>query len=196
MRGGALIRWTALDLARASKVGVATVRILRRAAMRLRQLDAATRIEDLRLPPSLNRLDMKKSGLVAIHPGEFLAEVYSPSFPSREHNSPVRIGVSGDADFARCQRRPAGDGGSGAVVRQGARPVRRDAGSICSPAMIWRPRARRCAVNRRRSNRWHHPVETSAMMLMPLRSSSGRACADPRDPCCPRTVPPQGDFVL
>lgn len=30
--------------------------ILRRAAMRLRQLDAATRIEDLRLPPS-NRLE-------------------------------------------------------------------------------------------------------------------------------------------
>jgi proteic killer suppression protein len=33
--------------------------ILRRAAMRLRQLDAATRIEDLRLPPS-NRLEALK----------------------------------------------------------------------------------------------------------------------------------------
>jgi proteic killer suppression protein len=33
--------------------------ILRRAAMRLRQLDAATRIDDLRLPPS-NRLEALK----------------------------------------------------------------------------------------------------------------------------------------
>jgi proteic killer suppression protein len=33
--------------------------IFRRAAMRLRQLDAATRIEDLRLPPS-NRLEALK----------------------------------------------------------------------------------------------------------------------------------------
>jgi proteic killer suppression protein len=33
--------------------------ILRRAAMRLRQLDAATRIDDLRLPPS-NRLEVLK----------------------------------------------------------------------------------------------------------------------------------------
>jgi proteic killer suppression protein len=33
--------------------------ILRRAAMRLRQLDAATRIEDLRLPPS-NQLEALK----------------------------------------------------------------------------------------------------------------------------------------
>jgi proteic killer suppression protein len=33
--------------------------ILRRAAMRLRQIDAATRVEDLRLPPS-NRLELLK----------------------------------------------------------------------------------------------------------------------------------------
>jgi proteic killer suppression protein len=35
--------------------------ILKRAAMRLRQLNAATRIEDLRMPPS-NRLEALKGG--------------------------------------------------------------------------------------------------------------------------------------
>ena len=35
--------------------------ILKRAAMRLKQLDAATRIEDLRMPPS-NRLEALKGG--------------------------------------------------------------------------------------------------------------------------------------
>jgi toxin HigB-1 len=40
--------------------------ILRRAAMRLRQLDAATRLEDLRLPPS-NRLEALKRDRAAQH---------------------------------------------------------------------------------------------------------------------------------
>ena len=40
--------------------------ILRRAAMRLRQLDAATRIEDLRLPPS-NRLEELKGNRAGQH---------------------------------------------------------------------------------------------------------------------------------
>ena len=40
--------------------------ILRRAAMRLRQLDAATRIEDLRLPPS-NRLEALKGDRAGWH---------------------------------------------------------------------------------------------------------------------------------
>jgi len=40
--------------------------ILRRAAMRLRQLDAATRIEDLRLPPS-NRLEPLKGNRAGQH---------------------------------------------------------------------------------------------------------------------------------
>jgi toxin HigB-1 len=40
--------------------------ILRRAAMRLRQLDAATRIEDFRLPPS-NRLEALKGNRAGQH---------------------------------------------------------------------------------------------------------------------------------
>jgi len=40
--------------------------ILRRAAMRLRQLDAATRMEDLRLPPS-NRLEALMGDRVGQH---------------------------------------------------------------------------------------------------------------------------------
>jgi len=40
--------------------------ILRRAAIRLRQLDAATRIEDLRLPPS-NRLEALKGDRLGRH---------------------------------------------------------------------------------------------------------------------------------
>jgi proteic killer suppression protein len=40
--------------------------ILRRAAMRLQQLDAATRIEDLRLPPS-NRLEALKGNRAGQH---------------------------------------------------------------------------------------------------------------------------------
>ena len=40
--------------------------ILRRAMMRLRQLDAATRIEDLRLPPS-NRLEPLKGNRARQH---------------------------------------------------------------------------------------------------------------------------------
>jgi proteic killer suppression protein len=40
--------------------------ILRRAVMRLRQLDAATRIEDLRLPPS-NRLEPLKGDRAGQH---------------------------------------------------------------------------------------------------------------------------------
>ena len=40
--------------------------IVRRAAMRLRQLDAATRIDDLRLPPS-NRLEALKGDRVGRH---------------------------------------------------------------------------------------------------------------------------------
>ena len=40
--------------------------ILRRAAMRLRQLDAATRIKDLRLPPS-NRLEALKGNRAGQH---------------------------------------------------------------------------------------------------------------------------------
>jgi proteic killer suppression protein len=40
--------------------------ILRRAAMRLRQLDAATRIDDLRLPPS-NRLEALKGDRAGQH---------------------------------------------------------------------------------------------------------------------------------
>jgi proteic killer suppression protein len=40
--------------------------ILRRAVMRLRQLDAATRIEDLRLPPS-NRLEPLKGERAGRH---------------------------------------------------------------------------------------------------------------------------------
>ena len=40
--------------------------ILRRAAMRLRQLDAAARIEDLRLPPS-NRLELLKGDRAGQH---------------------------------------------------------------------------------------------------------------------------------
>jgi proteic killer suppression protein len=40
--------------------------ILRRAAMRLRQLDAATQIEDLRLPPS-NRLELLKGDRAGQH---------------------------------------------------------------------------------------------------------------------------------
>jgi len=40
--------------------------ILRRATMRLRQLDAATRIEDLRLPPS-NRLELLKGDRAGQH---------------------------------------------------------------------------------------------------------------------------------
>jgi toxin HigB-1 len=40
--------------------------ILRRAAMRLRQLDAATRIDDLRLPPS-NRLEALKGNRTGQH---------------------------------------------------------------------------------------------------------------------------------
>jgi proteic killer suppression protein len=40
--------------------------ILRRAAMRLRQLDAATRIDDMRLPPS-NRLEALRSDPVGQH---------------------------------------------------------------------------------------------------------------------------------
>jgi toxin HigB-1 len=40
--------------------------ILRRAIMRLRQLDAATRIEDLRLPPS-NRLEALKGDRAGQH---------------------------------------------------------------------------------------------------------------------------------
>ncbi len=40
--------------------------ILRRAAMRLRQLDAATRIEDLRLPPS-NRLEALRGDRAGRH---------------------------------------------------------------------------------------------------------------------------------
>ena len=40
--------------------------ILRRAAMRLRQLDAATRLDDLRLPPS-NRLEALKGDRTGQH---------------------------------------------------------------------------------------------------------------------------------
>jgi proteic killer suppression protein len=40
--------------------------ILRRAAMRLRQVDAATRIEDFRLPPS-NRLEALKGNRTGQH---------------------------------------------------------------------------------------------------------------------------------
>jgi proteic killer suppression protein len=40
--------------------------ILRRAAMRLQQLDAASDVEDLRLPPS-NRLELLKGGRVGQH---------------------------------------------------------------------------------------------------------------------------------
>jgi proteic killer suppression protein len=40
--------------------------ILRRAAMRLRQLDAATRVDDLRLPPS-NRLEALKGNRAGQH---------------------------------------------------------------------------------------------------------------------------------
>jgi toxin HigB-1 len=40
--------------------------IMRRAAMRLRQLDAATRIDDLRLPPS-NRLEALKGDRAGRH---------------------------------------------------------------------------------------------------------------------------------
>ncbi len=40
--------------------------IVRRAAMRLRQLDAATRIDDLRLPPS-NRLEALKGDRAGRH---------------------------------------------------------------------------------------------------------------------------------
>ena len=40
--------------------------ILRRAAMRLRQLDAATRLDDLRLPPS-NRLELLKGDRAGRH---------------------------------------------------------------------------------------------------------------------------------
>lgn len=40
--------------------------ILRRAVMRLRQLDAAARIEDLRLPPS-NRLEARKGDRAGRH---------------------------------------------------------------------------------------------------------------------------------
>jgi toxin HigB-1 len=40
--------------------------ILRRGAMRLRQLDAATRIDDLRLPPS-NRLEPLRGGRAGRH---------------------------------------------------------------------------------------------------------------------------------
>jgi toxin HigB-1 len=40
--------------------------MLRRAAMRLRQLDAATRLDDLRLPPS-NRLELLKGDRAGQH---------------------------------------------------------------------------------------------------------------------------------
>jgi proteic killer suppression protein len=40
--------------------------ILRRAAMRLRQLEAATRIDDLRMPPS-NRLEALKGDRIGQH---------------------------------------------------------------------------------------------------------------------------------
>ena len=191
MRGGALIRWTALDLARASKVGVATVRILRRAAMRLRQLDAATRIEDLRLPPP-NRLDMKKSGLVAIHPGEFLAEILAELSISRAQFA-RSIGVSA----MRISH-----------VVSGARPVTAELALLFGKALGQSPQywlnlqsgydlaTARKTVRRqfRRSNRWHHPVETSAMML----SHQGLHPAGhvPTLGIASRTVPPQGDFVL
>ena len=64
-------------------------RIARVALRKLYQIDAACRLEDLRIPPG-NRLERK---IAPIHPGEVLMEDFIEGFGITQHKLAVAIGV-------------------------------------------------------------------------------------------------------